>query len=285
MKKAFLLMCTVFFSASGFSEEEGTVTVKGNRVSLRAAPALTAVLLGRAMLDDQLVLADDSNPEWAGVRPPSSVNLWVHSEYVADGIVKPARLNVRSGPSLNHSVVAVVERGDEVKVRAELGGWLKIVPPPGSVAWISRKYVEIKRPQQKVRITIESPRPKIEPPEAVVKITVPAEPAVVVAEPTLEDMLMELSGVSGIPEKLAADPDKEQGVEESFTGCLLPTESILFKLVDAKVEEVLHCYVRGNRLQMTAYQKLPVRLTGKAYWVLDLEMPMLVPDQLEILSE
>ena len=142
MKKAGITLFTLMLALTALAQDTQIVTVKGDRVSLRAAPELNAVLLGRAMSGDQLLLADNSNPEWVGVRPPQKIDLWVHSRYLRDGVVLPARLNVRSGPGRSHSVVGIVLRGEKLTPRGELHGWVRIAPPEEAVVWISRRYTD-----------------------------------------------------------------------------------------------------------------------------------------------
>jgi len=280
-----------------------TVTVTGDRVSLRAAPQLTSVLLARAAFDDQLVLTDNSNPEWVGVRPPESIDLWVHRKFLQDDTVLPAKLNIRSGPSLSHEVVGVVQRGDKLTVRGNLDGWIKIAPPAGTTVWISRLYTDIatKAPlvssaepvvidvkpgvpevpeEPVILITVESPKPVVaEVIEAEVKPVVRK-----VEQPMINEILIAAVALPDLPATLTPDSDKEQGVDEQFSGILQPANAILYKLVDAKFESIVICYVRGNQQQMEALKGRTLSLSGKAYWAAGLETPFLVPEKIEVLS-
>ncbi len=143
MKKIVLSGMALWVAAWVGAEEVPKITVTGNRVSLRAAPQINAVLLDRAALNEQLVLANDSNPEWVGVRPPERIDLWVHSDYIEGDKVLPERLNIRSGPSRSHEIVGVVLCGNELTVRGQLDGWVRIAPPAGTIVWISRKYTTV----------------------------------------------------------------------------------------------------------------------------------------------
>jgi len=285
-----------------------TVTVTGDRVSLRASPELNAVLMARAALHDLLVLTDNSNPDWVGVRPPDSIDLWVDRDFVQGGVVLPAKLNIRSGPSLSHEVVGVVERGDKLTVRGNLDGWIKIAPPGGTTVWISRKYTDISSDTPRVPvtepmlITVEPGTP--EPPkEPVILITVESPKPVVaevvepeaaeeeikqavrtVMQPVINEILIAATALPDLPETLKPAPDKEQGVAEQFSGVLRPANAILYKLVDPKFERIVICYVRGNRAQMETYAGHLLSLSGKAYWAAGLEPPFLVPEKIEVLS-
>jgi len=302
MKKTGITLFVLSLSLVALAQDIQLVAVTGDRVSLRAAPKPTAVLLDRAMIGDQLLLVDNSNPEWVGVRPPQKIDLWVNADYIRDDVVLPARLNVRSGPSRSHGVVAIVSRGEELTIRGKLDGWVRIAPPEKAVVWISRQYTDVSplkpvlvdpvKPlvlneevlitgteapaaenDSKIVITVESPKPEI--PEAEAEIV----------RQVMNELLNTQVEAIELPEVLEADPGKEQGVEEQFTGILQPANALLYKLVDSKFERIVICYVRGNSEQMAAYVGQSLALTGRAYWAANLDQPFLVPEKIEVLSE
>ncbi len=294
MKKYRVVFFGLMLSFAVLAEEPQVVTVTGDRVSLRAAPQRNAVLLDRATTGDQLVLADNSNSKWVGVRPPQKIDFWVNSEYVQDDVVLPARLNVRSGPSLSHGVVGVVARDEKLTVRGTLDGWVRIAPPEKAVVWISRAYTDIFPPkssdvdepilvtgteappaesESKIVITVESPKPNVQ----------EAEKEIV--REVMKDLLIAAVEVVELPEVLEPDTEKEQGVEEKFSGILQPANAILYKLVDPILESTVVCYVRGNTKQMEAYAGRSLTLTGRTYWAAGLEQPFLVPEKIEVLKK
>lgn len=59
----------------------------------------------------------------------------------AKGKVNVDRLNVRARPGTTYEVVAKVVRGQEVTVVGEHGEWLEILPPEGTDAWCSSRYI------------------------------------------------------------------------------------------------------------------------------------------------
>lgn len=282
----------VLFALAAFAAEEklGSVTVTGNRVSLRAGPAITEVLLDRAMEGDELQLKDNSNAEWVGVVPPDTVDLWVHGDYIRDGAVVPEKLNVRSGPSLNHSVVGVLTNGQPVTVRGEVADWLRIAPADEATVWISRAYVSIVMPEPEVPVVAEQPQTNE---TAVAEIAdEPAEPVVAVEETAVEEAepepeAAEVVTVTVLPfsETFEADSSKEQGIVDAFTGILKPdTGDWLYRLADAKVPDITLCYVRGNSAQMEAFSGYMIRLIGKTYWSADRDLPVIVPARIELLE-
>jgi len=294
MKKYRVIFLGLMLGFFALAQEPDVVTVTGDRVSLRAAPELNAVLLDRAMSGDQLLLADNSNPEWVGVRPPQKIDFWVNAEYIRNDVVLPARLNVRSGPSLSHGVVAILQRGKELTVRGTLDGWVRVAPPEEAIVWISRAYTDISPPkstgvdepilvtgteapsieeESKIVITVESPKPDMQ------------ESEKEVVRAVMKDLLIAAVEVAELPEVLEADPEKEQGVAEQFTGTLQPANAILYKLIDPKLDTEVVCYIRGNAEQMAAYAGRLLTLTGKVYWAKGLSQPFLVPEKIEVLKK
>ena len=314
MKKTGTLLMVLMLALSALAQDLKIVTVTGNRVSLRAAPELNAVLLDRAMSGDQLLLADNSNPEWVGVRPPQKIDCWVHSGYLNEGVVLPPRLNIRSGPSLSHGVVAIVSRDKKLTVRGELDGWMRIAPPEETVVWISRAYTDFSavepQPVEPVKsagaddpvLITGTEAPVAEKESKIIITVVPNEPALAevveteaakeeteqvvktVLQPVINDVMIAAAGVTELPETLTPDPDKEQGVAEQFTGTLQPANAILYKLIDPKLDTAVVCYIRGNAEQMAAYAGRLLTLSGKVYWAKGLSQPLLVPEKIEVLQ-
>lgn len=69
-------------------------------------------------------------------------NVWAHSNYIKIvetklGEIEAKRLNVRKGPGSEHSVVKVLNRGDDVKILDTQDKWLKI----DADQWIHADYV------------------------------------------------------------------------------------------------------------------------------------------------
>ena len=130
MKILMLLLASASLAVAQ-TNDVAKVRVTGDRVSLRAKPSLDGELLDRAMRGEEMVYFEQTNG-WVAVQAPDSLNFWVAGEFIEEGVVLPKKLNVRSGPSRNYNVVAVVERDAALSVRGEFNEWLKIAPPIGS---------------------------------------------------------------------------------------------------------------------------------------------------------
>ncbi len=120
------------------------VKVVGDRVNLRARPLFDAEVAGQVS-SDVILLAPDGIPdgaEWVKVRPPQSVDLWIFSALVKDGIVTADDTYVRCGPGQQYKPVGKVGKGFKVEARgAASGDWLRIAPVPTAELFISSNYV------------------------------------------------------------------------------------------------------------------------------------------------
>jgi hypothetical protein len=289
MKKRLICLAALGLAFLAGAADEEKVTVTGDRVSLRAEPDLNAVLLDRAMRGDQLVLKDNTNPEWVGVLPPEAIDLWVLGEYVENDTVIPAKLNVRSGPSLSHSVVGVVDRGRRLTVRGETAGWLRIAPPKEASVWISRRFVNAVPPSagpDGVVEVVPLPEPEIaevvepEPPETQRVVIVET-----VVQPEINKMMAAAADVPELPKTLIPDPDKKQGGAETFSGILRFAGGILHKLTDPTAGNATVCYVRGNSAQMDKLEGRLLIITGPVYRALNLDKPFVRPVQIKLLEQ
>jgi len=258
MKNIMLLLCAAATTVCAQTNQATLVRVIGDNVSLRAAPGLQSELLERAMRGDEMIYCEETNG-WVAVQMPAGVDCWVSADYVKEGLVEPGKLNVRSGPSLNYSVVGVLARGDKVEVRDEFNGWLKIAPPPGGRVWISAEYVE--------KIEPPAPEPEVAPePEPEVK---PDPPAAGIDEPgqTLPPLALD---------KL--DASRPQGHEKRLAGVLRRAHPGLYRLVlPVKGMEESICLVRGSEPQLEKLLNRPITIEGKVYWAIDVELPVIIP--------
>lgn len=57
-------------------------------------------------------------------------------------LVTGDNVNLRTGPSRHADIVGQLERGMTVRVVLTDGEWSAIVPPPGTAAWVSRRFLQ-----------------------------------------------------------------------------------------------------------------------------------------------
>jgi uncharacterized protein YgiM (DUF1202 family) len=61
-------------------------------------------------------------------------------------------VHIRSGAGTNFYRCGKLKQGDMVDVVAQVNGWSKIVPPPGSFSWIAMRYVALKMDDPEVAV-------------------------------------------------------------------------------------------------------------------------------------
>ncbi len=264
------LFAATCFCAAAQTNEVAKAKVTGDRVSLRAKPDINSEFIDYVMRGEELEFLGESNG-WVAVQAPGSLDFWVSGQYVQNGEVQPEKLNVRSGPSPNYSVVCVVSKGDLVGLRGEANEWLKIAPPVGSRVWISAEYIEIVEPPK--------PEPVVEP---------EPEPAPVVAEPEPEPVAVapEVAKVAEEdlkPLLLVLDKTKKQGAYDEIPGVLRRANPGLYKLVliVGDLEEPIWL-VRGEKVQMENYLTRSMLIKGKVYWAKDVDIPVIQPSKIHL---
>jgi SH3-like domain-containing protein len=126
----------------------GPAVVKQNNVNVRGQAAISSEVLVRLKRGDQVTVLEevtlkkpheDEPAHWARVALPTNVAIWVHAMFIdADSkTVKPKRLNLRSGPGENYSVLGHVEKGAPVQEIESKGEWIRIEPPNSAFGFVA----------------------------------------------------------------------------------------------------------------------------------------------------
>jgi SH3-like domain-containing protein len=89
----------------------------------------------------------DEPAKWAKVALPAGTHVWVNSSFLdANKTVKPAKLNVRTGPGENYSVAGLLHKGDAVKEVSTKGEWTEIEAPANAYAYVAAHLLAPKPP-------------------------------------------------------------------------------------------------------------------------------------------
>ncbi|MBI2922682.1 MAG: SH3 domain-containing protein [Planctomycetes bacterium] len=102
---------------------------------MRFALLSTALALGLS----GPALAEDPEP----ASPPPAQEATA-DENLTLGEVTASNVNVRAGNSMNHRIVCVASKGDQVLIAGESGDFFKILAPKGSACWVGTQFVERK---------------------------------------------------------------------------------------------------------------------------------------------
>ncbi len=149
MKCQFSLAAALCLSVAGaFAADE--VTVKANRVNLRGQPTTGSEVVTQLKQGEKLaVLEEIVHPKpakgepakWLRIALPANTPVWVSAHFVTNSTVATARLNIRSGPGENFSVIGRIPKGTAVKQLRRNGDWLEIEAPANTFAYIAAEYV------------------------------------------------------------------------------------------------------------------------------------------------
>lgn len=254
MKKIILLSLFLLLSFKSYSTSNDVV-ITGNRVSIRLSPSIKGELLDRAMLGDHFSSVTESNG-WQGISAPDFISAWVHSDYVSNNIVLPKKLNVRIGPNKNYGVLAILSEGQEVNPIEVFNEWIKINPPSNSVVWISKDFVS-----NVINI---------------VKIESSEESNEILEEELIENTVITTNFSFDL------NVNKEQGLLSEFQGRLSMSKYGLYKLTSENGEDI--CFIRGRKYQLEPLINNLLLLSGKKYFIDDLELPILQPNTIRIIN-
>lgn len=165
----------------------GPATVKQDNVNARGQAAINSEVVVRLKKGERVTVLEevtlkkpktDEPARWARIALPADAHVWVHSSYIdaATKTVVPKRLNVRSGPGENYSVLGRIPKGTVVTEVEAKGDWLKIAPPPDSYAFVAAHLLSAAPPA--VVVAEPAPPPPPPPTETTVAVTPPPTPAV-----------------------------------------------------------------------------------------------------------
>ncbi|MCA9400338.1 MAG: SH3 domain-containing protein [Candidatus Omnitrophica bacterium] len=86
---------------------------------------------------------------WYKIELPQQAGIFVSAEFVnlldsRNGEITGHRVNLRSGPGTNHSIVGQMKEGDLVKIKDVDNDWYEIKPIDGTVGWVMEDYLAFK---------------------------------------------------------------------------------------------------------------------------------------------
>src|SRR5438067_1821112 len=150
----------------------GSAVVTQKNVNVRGQAAINSEIIVHLKKGDHVNVLEevtlkkpktDEPAKWAKVSLPTNAAVWVNASFVnaADKTVVPKKLNVRSGPGENYSVVARLAKGTVVKEIESKGDWMKIEAPADSYGFIAAHLLsgEPAAPPPLIVAAVEPPKP------------------------------------------------------------------------------------------------------------------------------
>ena len=131
----------------------GQAVVVASNVNVRGQAKLksevvTQITKGQSVTVLEEIVRNDSGPDepsaWAKITLPPGAHVWINSSFInaTNKTVLPEKLNLRSGPGENYSVIGILQRGDALKEVTTQGDWTEIEAPASAYAFVATQYLK-----------------------------------------------------------------------------------------------------------------------------------------------
>jgi uncharacterized protein YgiM (DUF1202 family) len=159
----------------------GPAMVVASNVNVRGQAKLnsevvTRITKGATVTVLEEIVRNNSGPDepstWVKILLPPGAHAWINTLFIdaTNKTIRPKKLNLRSGPGENYSVIGLLQRGDAVKELSTKGDWTEIEPPATAYAFVAAPYLK----QQAAEVAAAAPTPV--PPAAVPTPPTPTPP-------------------------------------------------------------------------------------------------------------
>ncbi|MCU0771842.1 MAG: SH3 domain-containing protein [Verrucomicrobia bacterium] len=274
--------------------QPGPATVAGRNVNVRAkattgSEVIVQVQDGDVVFVEQVIVRKDATAKdparWAKIAYPTNATAWVHSRYLdaAAGTVKARKLNVRSRPGENFTIVGTLQSGDAVKSLGSKGDWVQIEPPAGATAYIAAKLLRQAAPPEAPIAGADTKPAETQLVNEGPAVAEGAAPEVVAVQPAPETVegatrVTDTTGAQGatdlaplpeevpVVEQVPAEPlpprivDRE-GIVRSFTSIQAPS---FYKLVSPDNGRIInYIHTDSTNLDLGRYVGLHIIATGE----------------------
>jgi uncharacterized protein YgiM (DUF1202 family) len=259
----------------------GPAVVDANHVNVRGQAKLKSEVVtrlnkGQAVTVLEEIVKNNSAPDepsaWAKISLPTNAHVWVHTSFIdaTNKSVLPKKLNVRSGPGENFSVLGQMVRGEPVKDLGVKGTWMEVEAPTNAYAFVAAQFLKQEAPGSAPVASTEpaaEPSSVTEPPAVAAAPTEP--PAVSTNAPTeLPGVTNELASAStNAPAEPAVEepPPKRivqrEGVVRGTGSIQAPTKFGLYSLQNNRLIDYL--YTTSQELDLRRYKGLHIVVTGE----------------------
>jgi uncharacterized protein YgiM (DUF1202 family) len=131
----------------------GPAVCEANNVNVRGQAKLKSEVVTHLTKGQQVTVLEEvqlknSGPDepsaWAKILLPTNATVWLNTSFIdpANKTVKPKKLNVRSGPGENYSVLGTLKQGDTIKDISTKGDWTQIEPPTDAYAFVAAQFLK-----------------------------------------------------------------------------------------------------------------------------------------------
>jgi uncharacterized protein YgiM (DUF1202 family) len=260
----------------------GPAVVSQRNVNVRGQAAINSEVITRLNRGDRVTVLEevtlkkpkqDEPAKWAKIALPTNATVWAHASFIdqTNYTVTATRLNLRTGPSENHSVIGRVPKGTTVRPIDQKGEWVKLEPPADAYGFVAAHLLArdtSAAPTLAAGTTPDSVPPPIE-------TAVPATPAPApAADPTVPpptDTATPAPPIDAPPatETPAAPPEDtlikrvvtREGIVERSVSIQAPTHFILQSLDTRKA--INYLYSPSTNVTLKDYRGQRIVVTGE----------------------
>jgi uncharacterized protein YgiM (DUF1202 family) len=259
----------------------GPAIVDAKNVNVRGQSKLNSEVVTRLTKGDQVTVIEEvthnnSGPDepsaWAKIALPAKAHGWVNTPFIdsTNKTVIPKKLNVRSGPGENYSILGRLEKGDAVKEVGTKGEWTEIEAPTNAYAFVAAQYLKQEPAGLIASTTTTTPEPVPTPtptPPTPTPTPVPESPTITPAPTEVPNLANTNPPPVPAPPVPAADepPPKRivqhEGVVRGLTSIQAPSR---FELVSPETGKTIdYLFTTSRELDLRRYKGLRIVVTGE----------------------
>jgi uncharacterized protein YgiM (DUF1202 family) len=258
----------------------GPAVVRQNNVNVRGQAAINSEVIIRLNRGDSVTVLEeitlkkpklDEPANWARIAFPTNAHVWVHGSFVdaTSKAVLPAKLNVRTGPGENYSVVGQLQRGETITEISAKDQWLEIQAPTNAHAFIAAHLLLAKAPV----VAAAEPTVATKPTTETAQVETPPAVAPVVEAPATTQPTATTPALE--PPPLGTPPVEPEKEEEPLPPRIVEREGIVrgtvsiqapsyFRLVSPENGETInYLYSSSTNLVLKRYKGLRIIVTGE----------------------
>jgi len=227
----------------------GPAVVVASNVNVRGQAKLKSEVVARITKGQPVtvleeIVRNNSGPQepsaWAKIALPPGAHVWINTAFInsTNQTVLPKKLNLRSGPGENYSVIGQLQRGDALKEISTKGDWTEIEPPAKAYAFVAAQYLKQETPAPTENPTVPA---ATETPAMTPATTTPTEPAV--EEPPAPRIV------------------QREGIVRGMTSIQAPSKFVLISPENGR--DIDYLYTTAKDLDLRRYKGLRIIVTGE----------------------
>ncbi len=269
----------------------GPAVAREKNVNVRAQAAINSEIVTHLKRGDVVTVLEeitvkkpkaDEPGRWAKIALPAGTVVWLNTQFINAGTkaVIPKKLNLRSGPGENYSVLGRIEKGTVVKTVETKGEWTKIEAPTNSYAFVAAHLLSTDPadlgpalakanppapvvavlPPPPVEVAVVTPSPVTPPAESLTPPPVTPVPVVVAPPPPPAETVATPAPVT--PPVVDEPPIKRivtrEGIVKGSASIQSPTYFVLRSLDNNKTINYLHSPTTNVAMKPFQFQRVIV---------------------------